>query len=65
MAAEKIIEIKSAEAMASNYHATKDERAFDDRRTTKNVQGRTEVTLIPCPSDSPRDPLVCNEMFFF
>lgn len=33
----------------------------DIERMTKDVQGRTEVTLIPRPSNSPRDPLASND----
>jgi hypothetical protein len=57
MATAPDLEAKSYEANASDLPSV---NAYDGERITKNVQGRTEVTLIPRPSDSPKDPLVCD-----
>lgn len=57
MEATQAIETKLAQASAFDSPI---DQEHDIERMTKNVQGRTAVTLIPRPSNSPRDPLVSN-----
>lgn len=61
--AAQALDTKLAEAIASDSPTIKD--GIDLEKRTKNVQGRTEVTLIPRPSDNPRDPLVCKAWLMF